>query len=60
MLWGIIITVAVYIMLLHEGYRAGESRSMGGIGGLILVILFSWLGLIFIYLSPKDNKETKE
>jgi len=54
MAWGIIITMAVYLMLLHEGYRAGESRNMGGAGGVILVLLFNILGLVFIYLSPKE------
>jgi len=47
----------VQLMLLHQGYRAGESRSMGGAGGVILVLLFSVLGLLFIYLSPKDEDE---
>jgi len=57
MVWGITIIVMVQLMLLHQGYRAGESRSMGGAGGVILVLLFSVLGLLFIYLSPKDEDE---
>lgn len=60
MVWGLIVSITVTFLLLYEGYRAGQSRSMGGVGGFILVLLFSWLGLIFIYLSPKDEHEKQE
>ena len=57
--WAIIISVITTILLLQEGYRAGETRTMGGFGGVILVLLFSLIGLIFVYFSPKVE-ETKE
>jgi|GEM_PF-3421812 hypothetical protein len=60
MLWGIIIAVTVQLMLLYEGHRAGASRSMGSTGGIILVLLFSWLGLIFVYMSPRDDEDEQE
>ncbi|PTQ93595.1 hypothetical protein C8P68_10857 [Mucilaginibacter yixingensis] len=34
------------------GYRAGSKRSIGGALGLLLGLLFSYVGVIVVYLTP--------
>ena len=37
------------------GYNAGSERSIGAVGGLLLGLFFSFIGVIIVYLTPRVN-----
>lgn len=47
--------IIISLLMLYQGYRLGEKRSVGGIGGFLIVLLFSVFGLAFVYFSPNKN-----
>lgn len=54
-----IVIIIISLLMLYQGYRLGEKRNIGGVGGLILVFLFSLIGLTIVYFSPNKSDPDK-
>jgi len=50
------IRIVIFLLLLYLGYKMAQKKGMGGVGGVIMVMLFNWLGLIVIFFSARAEK----
>ncbi|WP_214229252.1 hypothetical protein [Pedobacter sp. B4-66] len=47
------ISIVIFLLLFYLGYKMAQKKGMGGVGGVIMVMLFNWLGLIVIFFRQK-------
>lgn len=49
-------SIVIFLLLFYLGYKMAQKKGMGGVWGMIMVMLFSWFGLVAILFSPKAEK----
>lgn len=45
--------VVVALLMLYFAYKVGEKRRIGGLGGVVLVVVFNLFGFLILWYLPK-------
>lgn len=51
---GIILSTVIFSIW---GYKEGKKREIGATAGFLLGFFISWIGIIIVYISPKNDRK---